>query len=95
MDHLYVVTYDIAHPRRWRAVFGIMQGYGEWLQLSVFQCRLGRARLVQMEAALTEAMNQREDHLLIMDLGPADGISPKVRSFGKAFQPVTRKAVIV
>ena len=95
MEHLYVITYDISHPKRWRAIFGIMEGYGEWLQLSVFQCRLSRMRLVQLEAALAEAMNQKEDHVLIMDLGPADGISPKVRSMGKSFQPVMRTALIV
>ena len=39
-ERLYIVTYDIADQRRWRRVFKAMQGYGEWLQLSVFQCRL-------------------------------------------------------
>jgi hypothetical protein len=43
-ENLYVVAYDIAAPRRWRKVFRIMEGYGEWLQLSVFQCRLSRRR---------------------------------------------------
>ena len=30
-ENLYVVAYDIAAPRRWRKVFRIMEGYGEWL----------------------------------------------------------------
>jgi CRISPR-associated protein Cas2 len=95
MEHLYVVSYDISDARRWRRVFRIMKGYGEWLQLSVFQCRLSRARLVQLEAALREAMNQSEDHVLILDIGPADSVSLQVRSLGKAFQAVRREAVIV
>ena len=95
MEHLYVITYDISSPKRWRVVFGIMEGYGEWLQLSVFQCRLSRTRLVQLEAALAEAMNHNEDHVLIMDLGPAEGVEPRVRSLGKVFQPVERHAIIV
>ena len=41
-ENLYIVAYDIADPRRWRRVFRLMNGYGEWLQLSVFQCRLNR-----------------------------------------------------
>ena len=41
-EHLYIVTYDIADDKRWRAVFKLMHGYGEWMQLSVFQCRLTR-----------------------------------------------------
>lgn len=95
MEHLYVISYDISQPRRWRRVFKIMKGYGEWLQLSVFQCRLSRTRVIQLEAALKEAMNQDEDHVLILDIGPADAVSPQVRSLGKLFQPVAREAVIV
>lgn len=41
-EHLYIVTYDIRDPKRWRRVFKIMNGYGEWVQLSVFQCRMSR-----------------------------------------------------
>jgi CRISPR-associated protein Cas2 len=95
MEHLYIVTYDISSPRRWRRVFRIMEGYGDWLQLSVFQCRLGKARLIQLEAQLGEAMHQVEDHVLILDLGPMEGVTPKVKSLGKAFRPVARQAVIV
>ena len=95
MDHLYIVSYDIADQRRWRRVFKIMHGYGEWLQLSVFQCRLNRVRLVQLEAAVGEAMNRAEDHVLILDVGPADDVTPRVRSLGKTFHAVQREAVIV
>lgn len=95
MDHLYIVTYDISSPKRWRRVFRIMEGYGDWLQLSVFQCRLGRTRLVQLEAELAEAMNRDEDHVLLLDLGPMEGITPKVKSLGKTFRAVAREAIIV
>jgi CRISPR-associated protein Cas2 len=95
MDHLYIVTYDIADTKRWRRVFRTMQGYGEWLQLSVFQCRLDRKRFAQLEAALGEAMNRAEDHVLIVDIGPVEGVTPRVHSMGKVFEPVRREAVIV
>ena len=49
-EHLYVVTYDIRDPRRWRRIFRIMKGYGEWVQLSVFQCRLNRQRHAELIA---------------------------------------------
>ena len=94
-EHLYIVSYDIAEPRRWRRIFKLLHGYGEWLQLSVFQCRLSRKRLVQMEGLLNEYLHHREDHLLMLDLGPADAVKPHVRSIGKAFVPVTREPVIV
>jgi CRISPR-associated protein Cas2 len=95
MDHLYVISYDISDPKRWRLIFKLMKGYGEWLQLSVFQCRLSRTRVLEAEAALRERMNQREDHVLILDLGPAENVIPRVRSLGKQFAAVERTAVIV
>ncbi len=95
MDHLYIVSYDIGHPRRWRRVFKKMHGYGEWLQLSVFQCRLGKIRALQMEAELHELVNHAEDHVLIVDLGPAENVQPRVHSIGKSFAPVAHESVIV
>jgi CRISPR-associated protein Cas2 len=94
MEHLYVISYDISDQKRWRQVFRIMKGYGAWLQLSVFQCRLARSRLVQLEADLGDAINHAADHVLILDLGPAENVSPHVRSLGKAFTPVGREALI-
>jgi CRISPR-associated protein Cas2 len=94
-EHLYVVAYDIAAPQRWRRVFRIMQGYGEWLQLSVFQCRLTRRRHAELRLALDEVINHAEDHVIILDLGPAATIRPRVESLGKPFSVVSREPVIV
>jgi hypothetical protein len=30
-EHLFIVTYDISDPKRWRAVFSLMNGYGDYL----------------------------------------------------------------
>jgi len=94
-EHIFIVAYDISDQRRWRQVFKAMQGYGEWLQLSIFQCRLDRKHLAQFESHLSDLVSHEEDHLMIMDLGPADSVSPKVRSVGKRFEPVQREATIV
>ena len=53
MRRLYLVTYDICEPRRLRKVFKTMQGFGEHLQLSVFQCDLTAIDRVEMQAALS------------------------------------------
>ena len=95
MEHLFVISYDISEPKRWRRVFRIMKGYGEWLQLSVFQCRLNKMRMLQLEAALRDEMNHQEDHILFLDIGSVENVSPNVRSLGKQFTPVVREAVIV
>lgn len=94
-EHLYVVTYDIADQKRWRSVFSLMKGHGEWLQLSVFQCRLSLRRHADLIATLDELIHHREDHVLILDLGPANSVNPRVTSLGKEFTTVVREAIIV
>ena len=78
-----------------RRVFKLMQGYGEWLQLSVFQYRLGRRRHAEPVARLDDLIDHAEDHVVLVDVGVADGIEPRVVSLGETFQPVRREPVIV
>jgi CRISPR-associated protein Cas2 len=94
-EHLYIVTYDIGDQKRWRQVFKIMNGYGEWLQLSVFQCRLSRQRHAELIALLNGMIHHDKDHILFVDVGPADRVVPRVVSLGKDFDPVTREPIIV
>jgi CRISPR-associated protein Cas2 len=94
-EHLYIVSYDIRDQKRWRAIFSLMKGYGEWLQLSVFQCRLSRRRHAELLATLDEIIHHDHDHVLMLDLGVADNVDPRVVSLGKHFSPVTREPVIV
>lgn len=94
-EHLYIVTYDIADPKRWRRIFKLMQGYGEWLQLSVFQCRLSRRRHAELLSLLDGVIHGQQDHVLMLDLGPADGVKPRVVSLGRQFDPVERSPIIV
>lgn len=95
MEHLFIVSYDVSDPKRWRRVYKTMRGYGSWLQLSVFQCRMSKTRLLHLEAALEEIVNRAEDHVLMLDLGPADTVKPRVSSIGKPFVPIRSEAVIV
>jgi CRISPR-associated protein Cas2 len=94
-ERTYIVAYDIRAPKRWRRVFKLMQGFGSWLQLSLFQCRLSSRRRAELEAALDEEIRQGEDHILILDLGPADRVELSVKSLGRAFTPMKREATII
>ena len=94
-ERLYIVAYDIGDQKRWRAVFNLMHGHGEWLQLSVFQCRLSRRRHAELVATLDQIIHHEEDHILLLDLGPADGVVPRVVSLGKNFHPIQREPIIV
>lgn len=94
-EHLYIIAYDIADQKRWRSIFKLLHGYGEWLQLSVFQCRLSRLRHAELLATLDEIIHHKEDHVILMDLGLADTVKPKVVSLGKEFQPVEKEPIVV
>ena len=95
MEHAYLVCYDICDPNRWRKVYKTMKGYGEWLQLSVFQCRLTREKILRLSDTLSDLIDRSEDHVMIIDLGPAESVSIRVESIGKKYEPIERKPVIV
>jgi CRISPR-associated protein Cas2 len=94
-ERLYIVTYDICSNKRGRRVFKLMQGYGRWLQLSVFQCRLTARRRAELARRLEVVIHGRDDHVLILDLGPADKVDPRVESLGKTFETAARAAVVI
>ncbi len=95
MEHAYLVCYDIGDPRRWRKVYRTMKGVGEWLQLSVFHCRLTKEKYLRMQDSLSGMIKRSEDHVLIIDLGPADTVELRVESIGRSFDPIEKDPVIV
>ena len=95
-ERIYFVVYDIADPKRWRSVFRTMHGYGDWVQLSVFQCRLTRIRHAELIADLDDLIHNADDHVVIIDVGPADNVEPRIVSLGKRdYTPVSRRPIIV
>ena len=94
-ERMYIVAYDISNNKRWRRVFKTMHGFGEWLQLSVFQCRLSRRRRAELETRLRELVKAGEDHVLLIDVGPVDKTELAVESIGKTFAKIERRAIVV
>jgi CRISPR-associated protein Cas2 len=95
-QRLYIVAYDIGDQKRWRSVFKLMKGYGEWVQLSVFQCRLTAKQQAELIALLDAIIHHTEDHVILLDLGLAATVIPRVTSLGKAeFEVIEHKPVIV
>ncbi len=87
MRKTYVVAYDISDPKRLRAVFRTLRGFGEHLQLSVFSCDLSPTELVELQGRLRQLIATREDQVLFVDVGPPDGRS------GRAFATLGRPSV--
>ena len=94
-ERTYIVTYDISDARRWRRVFRTMHGFGEWLQLSVFRCRLSQRRRQELGTRLREIIKSGEDHVLVIDVGPAERTALVVESIGKTFSVIEREAIVI
>ena len=91
-----MVTYDICESRRLRKIFKTMQGFGEHLQLSVFQCDLTAIDRIEMQAALEEIIDHSQDKVLIIDLGPTDPFPVKnIQTLGRQVKLVRRAPAIV
>ena len=69
--HVYLVSYDIADPKRLRKVFKTMRGFGDHLQFSVFLCVLSPLQRERMERRLEDLIHHGEDQVLIVPLGAA------------------------
>ncbi len=69
----YIVSYDISDEKRLRRVHRTMKGYGDPLQYSVFRCDLSASERILMIEALSKIINHREDQVMLVDIGPADG----------------------
>jgi CRISPR-associated protein Cas2 len=95
MRHTYVVTYDISDPKRLRKVYRLMLGYGDHLQLSVFECELNPRELVELRHALGELIHHGEDQVLFANLGPVEGRgSESIESLGRAYIDPERVAIV-
>jgi CRISPR-associated protein Cas2 len=73
-----------------------MVGFGDRLQYSVFECRLSAADLARCKHALGKLIHHREDQVLFVSLGPADGRGTRViSSLGRAYTTVDSPCIIV
>ena len=93
---LFVVTYDICDAKRLRKVYKLMLGWGEHLQLSVFQCELNDRELVELRSELARIIHHLEDQVLFVDIGPVEGRgSNSISALGKPYVDPDRIAVVV
>jgi len=92
----YIVSYDISNDLRLRRVHKTMCGFGDRLQYSVFECRLSQGDLARCKHALGKLIHMREDQVLFVDLGPADGRGERViTSLGRAYAAVDAPCIVI
>ena len=91
----YIVSYDIADPKRLRGVARIAEGFGYRLQFSVFECLLDPLRLEEIKSALVGIIHHTEDQVLFISLGTkdADG-SLSIEAIGIPYAQHSRVTII-
>lgn len=91
----YLVTYDISDDKRRDRVWNELNGFGDWAQFSVFLCELTDRELVQMRGELREAIHEKEDQVLILDLGRAHRpLTNSLEVIGRSYEPAVRSHII-
>lgn len=96
MRNTYLVCYDISNDLRLRRVHKTMCGFGDRLQYSVFECRLSAADLARCKHALGRLIHNREDQVLFVDLGPAEGRGERViTALGRPYSAIDAPCIIV
>jgi CRISPR-associated protein Cas2 len=92
----YLVCYDICDDKRLRKVFQIMRGFGDHLQYSIFECQLTQTDLVRCRAELAKVIHHKEDQVLFVNLGPAEGRGDCViTALGKPYTAIGGPCIIV
>jgi len=91
----YLITYDVSDDKRRTRLFKLLEGEGDHAQYSVFFCDLTPAELASTRARITELIHDREDQVLILDLGVADRpLDHGLEVLGSPYDPMTRTLVV-
>jgi CRISPR-associated protein Cas2 len=92
----YLVCYDISDEKRLRSVFKKMRGYGDHLQFSIFECQLTPADLVRCRTELGAIINHKEDQVIFVNMGPADGRGDRViTALGRPYLHIDSPCIVV
>ena len=66
--HLFLIGYDIAHPRRLRQVLRCVQRHALGGQKSFYECRLSTGELQELMAEMRHIIEPTEDRVLFVRL---------------------------
>ncbi len=59
----YVVTYDISVDKRRKKVSDLLEGYGQRVQYSVFECFLNQAKFIELCSRMEKHIEISEDSI--------------------------------
>lgn len=61
----YLIMYDIADSKRANAVLGLLRGYCYHLQNSIFEGKLRKSQIIELEEKLRKIILPEEDSVII------------------------------
>lgn len=97
MRRRYLITYDISDDKRRDRIFKTLRDRGDHVQFSVFLCELNPREHATLKGELQQYVHQRDDQVLILDLGPAENvleIGQGMECVGFAYCPPQRIVVV-
>ncbi len=81
--HLYLVAYDVRHPKRLRKTHRVLKDFACGGQKSAFECYLTPAEREELACRVEQCLDKDEDALLIIRLDD----NQKVSTLGIAVEP--------
>ena len=84
---LYLVAYDISHPRRLRLALHVIKHYATGGQKSVFECYLNETEKQRILRDMGNVIDEDEDRLFLLRLDTRCGVD----TLGIAIKPADQK----
>ena len=56
-----VVTYDVPEDKRRTKIHKVLKSYGQWVQLSVFECHLTDTQYAKLRSRLSKLIQPNQD----------------------------------
>ena len=96
---LYLCTYDVLSSKegdkRRTQLFEVLHDHGEHVQYSVFLCELTAVERTRLLTIAKGILNEKEDQLLVLSLGPASlDWALKLDCIGKTWPPQIRSFIV-
>jgi CRISPR-associated protein Cas2 len=91
----FLVTYDVSDDKRRTVIFKTLYAYGDHAQYSVFFCELSSREYAELHGKLRKALHDKEDQILILDLGPATSpLDAGLVCLGRPYRPMATVLVV-
>lgn len=79
----YLLAYDVCNDKRRAHIAKYLQSYGERIQYSLFYFEIRPARFLQIRKSVEDAIDPREDSVLVVNLGRVEEADDAIEFVGR------------